>query len=141
MTLEIELVDVEERTIAAVRARIAMSDIPDKIFPLMDRVWEFIRGNGIEGFGHNIWLYGTPSGGEVDVEIGVEVPEAFESTGDIACSGTPPSTSATTPSCPGSTWHSFRGAGNTATHSPGVRGRSTATGKRIRRNGARTCIT
>ena len=89
MTLEIELVDVEERTIAAVRARIAMSDIPDKIFPLMDRVWAFIRGNGIEGFGHNIWLYGTPSGGEVGIEIGVQVPEAFEATSDIVCSSTP----------------------------------------------------
>lgn len=33
MTLEIEVVDVEERAIAAVRARFAMSDIPDKIRP------------------------------------------------------------------------------------------------------------
>ena len=89
MTHEIELVDVEERTIAAVRARIAMSDIPDKIFPLMDRVWGFIRSNGIEGFGHNIWLYGMPSDGEVDVEIGVQVPEPFRATGEIVCSRTP----------------------------------------------------
>lgn len=89
MTLEVELVEVEERPMAAVRARLAMTDIPDKIFPLMDRVWAFIRNNGIEGFGHNIWLYGTPSGGEVDVEIGVQVPESFEAVDDIVCSRTP----------------------------------------------------
>ncbi|MDE0660289.1 MAG: GyrI-like domain-containing protein [Gammaproteobacteria bacterium] len=89
MNLDIELVDAEQRTIAAVRARLAMADIPAKIFPLMDRVWAFIRNNGIEGFGHNIWLYGMPSGGEVDVEIGVQVPEAFEASDDIVCSHTP----------------------------------------------------
>lgn len=89
MALAIELVDVEERRIAAVKARLAMTAIPDRIFPLMDRVWAFIRDNGIEGFGHNIWLYGTPSGGEVDVEIGVQVPQAFTASGDIACSHTP----------------------------------------------------
>ena len=89
MTLEIEVVDVEERTLAAVRARLAMSDIPDKILPLMDRVWAFIRGNGIEGFGHNIWLYGTPSDGEVEVEIGVQVGAPFETGDAIVCSHTP----------------------------------------------------
>ena len=31
MTPEIELVDVEDRMIAAVKARLAMADIPDKI--------------------------------------------------------------------------------------------------------------
>ena len=89
MALEIELVDVEAHTIAAVRTRLAMTDIPDKIFPLMDRVWAFIRGNAIEGFGHNVWLYGTPSDGEVDVEIGVHVPETFQGADGIVCSCTP----------------------------------------------------
>lgn len=89
MTPPIQIVDVDERTIAAVRARIAMSDIPDQIFPLMDRVWAFIRSSGIEGFGHNIWLYVAPSDGEVDVEIGVQVPEPFEPADGVACSRTP----------------------------------------------------
>ena len=89
MTPAMQIVDVEARTLVAVRARIAMSDVPDKIFPLMDRVWTFIRGNGIEGFGHNIWLYGTPSGGEVDIEVGVQVPEPIQAADDIVCSRTP----------------------------------------------------
>ena len=89
MTPEIELVDVEERTIAAVKARIAISDIPGKIMPLMDRVWAFIRSNGIEGFGHNIWSYGSMSDGEVDVEIGVQVPEPIDATDGIVSSQTP----------------------------------------------------
>ena len=89
MTSEVELVDVHERMIAAIKARLAMADIPDKIFPLMDRVWTFIRGNGIEGFGHNVWLYGPPAGGEVDVEIGVQVPEPFQPANDVMCLHTP----------------------------------------------------
>ncbi|MDE0419923.1 MAG: GyrI-like domain-containing protein [Gammaproteobacteria bacterium] len=89
MTPEIELVDVEERTMAAVKARIAIPDIPGKIMPLMDRVWAFIRSNGIEGFGHNVWSYGSLSDGEVDVEIGVQVPEPFDATDDIVSSRTP----------------------------------------------------
>ena len=39
MTLDIEIVDVQPKTIAAIKARLAMADIPDRIFPLMDRVW------------------------------------------------------------------------------------------------------
>lgn len=89
MTPEIELADVEARTIAAIKARLAMADIPDKIFPLMDRVWTFIRGNGIESFGHNIWLYGPPADGQVDVEIGVQVVAPFRSEDGVVCSHTP----------------------------------------------------
>lgn len=83
MTNPIELIDFEAQTIAAVKARITMADIPEKIMPLMDKVWAFIRDDGIEGHGHNVWLYRDAGDGELDVEIGVQVPSPFTTSDDV----------------------------------------------------------
>ena len=89
MTNTIELIDVEPQVIAAVKARITMADIPEKIMPLMDKVWAFIRGQGIEGHGHNVWLYRDAGDGELDVEIGVQVSTPFTAGGDVVAAQLP----------------------------------------------------
>jgi len=89
MTQEIELVAVEERPIVAVRAKLAMADIPAKVFPLMDRVWAFVRCKDIQDHGHNVWLYRPRSNGEFEVEIGVEMAGPVAGKGDVVSSRTP----------------------------------------------------
>ncbi len=89
MTNEIQLVDVEEQTLAAVRGRLAPADIPAKAFPMMDKVWAFIRGQGLQGHGHNVWLYRRTDTAELDMDVGVQLPAPFPEEGDVTCSRTP----------------------------------------------------
>ena len=60
-----------------------MSDIPAAILPMMDKVWAFIREQGIDGHGHNVWLYRNLGDGAMDVEIGVQMSAPFTPQGDI----------------------------------------------------------
>lgn len=89
MAQPITIVDVQAETLAAVTGHVAMADIPAKIMPMMDKVWAFIRERGIEGFGHNVWLYRNVEGGEMDVEIGVQMPVPFTPEDDIVAVQTP----------------------------------------------------
>ena len=83
MAESIELVDVQSQTLAAIKGRIAMSDIPAAILPMMDQVWAFIREQGIDGHGHNVWLYRNLGNGAMDVEIGVQMSAPFTPQGDV----------------------------------------------------------
>lgn len=89
MADEMTLVRVEARTTAVVRGRVKMSDVPGAIMPMVDRVWAFIRGKGLTGHGHNVWLYRNTDEGEVDVEIGVQLEPPFDGEGDVVRSQTP----------------------------------------------------
>ena len=89
MPNEMTLARVEAQTIAVVKARIKMTDVPAAIFPMMDTVWAFIRSRELTGHGHNVWLYrGTPPG-DMDVEIGVQLEPPFDPEGDVVHSQTP----------------------------------------------------
>ena len=89
MTIAVELVDVHAQTLVAVKGHVAMGDIPDKIMPMMDKVWAHIREQGIEGHGHNVWLYRNVADGEMDVEIGVQLSAPFTPSGDVVAVQTP----------------------------------------------------
>lgn len=73
MNPDIDIVEVEETTIAAVAGQITFADIPAKMMPMMDQVWAFIRSHEIT-HGHNVWLYRPASDGTVNVEVGVQLP-------------------------------------------------------------------
>ncbi len=89
MPNEMTLARVEAQTLAVVKARIKMSDVPAAMFPMMDKVWAFIRSRELTGHGHNVWLYrGSPSG-DIDVEIGVQLEPSFDPEGDVVQSQTP----------------------------------------------------
>ena len=89
MASQMTLVRVEAQTTAVIRARVRMSDIPGAIMPMVDRVWAFIRGAGLTGHGHNVWLYRSADQGEVDVEIGVQLAPPFDGEDDVVPSQTP----------------------------------------------------
>ena len=89
MPNEMTLARVEAQTIAVVKARIKMADIPAAMFPMMDKVWAFIRDRGLTGHGHNVWLYRGSPPGDMDVEIGVQLKPPFDAKGDVVQSQTP----------------------------------------------------
>lgn len=97
----LSIIDVSERTLAVVRGRVAMADIPGKVMPMMDKVWAFIRERGISGFGHNVWLYRATRTGEFDMEVGVQLPEPFEGAGEVVCTATPAGSAVHTFHCGG----------------------------------------
>lgn len=89
MTNPIGVVQVAAQPLVAVAGQVAMADIPAKMLEKMDAVWAFIRANGIEGTGHNVWLYRPRQDGAMDVEVGVQVAAPVVPAGDVVCSETP----------------------------------------------------
>ena len=89
MEQQIEVVAVAEQPMAATTGRLAPADIPEKTMAMTDKVWAFLRAEGITGHGHNVWLYRQTGDGQMDVEVGVQVSAPFEAKGEIACLHTP----------------------------------------------------
>ena len=90
MGYEIQVVDIEPTVIAAVTKHVRPADISKEIMPLFDAVWGFLRGGSspVRPAGHNVAIY-RPSGGEMDLEAGVQVSGRFEDAGQVRCSETP----------------------------------------------------
>lgn len=78
------------RTLAAVRRRLAVRDIPTAFKPALDQVWAFLaRHPGLRADGHNVFLYHHETPAIMPVDFGVEVTRPFEPDGDVACVMTP----------------------------------------------------
>jgi effector-binding domain-containing protein len=77
MEHEIAVVVVEAGDAIVKRARVSKRDIPRGIMPLVDQVWQFIRAGGVPAHGHNVWIYHHREDGDVDVEVGVQLPSPF----------------------------------------------------------------
>src|SRR5688500_6970338 len=77
MSYEFEVVEVEPRKLAAVRERLNLRDLAQKIPALLGEVWELLRTNDIPVAGHNIVVYSNnqdgPEGLTFDALCGVEV--------------------------------------------------------------------
>ena len=84
------------RPIAAVRARLPIADIPRRFADYLNQVYAAARAGAIEVDGQNIFVYRDAANGEADVEFGVGARRAFEHTGPIVYSATPPGAVATT---------------------------------------------
>ena len=56
---EPSVVKVEARRLLAVQRRVAWNRIGEVAMPALDQVWASVRGRGIEGFGHNVFLYSS----------------------------------------------------------------------------------
>jgi effector-binding domain-containing protein len=85
----IAVVEVEAGDAAVMRGRVAMREIPRGIMPLVAQVWQFVRAGGVPGHGHNVWIYRHREDGEVDVEVGVEVPAPFADRDGVVATRTP----------------------------------------------------
>jgi effector-binding domain-containing protein len=84
---------VEPQPIAAVRRRAAPGQLAKVVPEACGEVWKFVRAAGIPHPGCHIALY---LDGEINLEVGVIVPDPFTATGPVVCSATPGGTVVTT---------------------------------------------
>jgi hypothetical protein len=65
---------------AAVRAKVPISDIARAWNPALDHVWAFLKTNGELGPGHNLYLYHPPEhqNEAMNIDFGVQVAHPFE---------------------------------------------------------------
>lgn len=96
MAYEISVERLEPRTIASVRRRARQDQLSTVVPAACGDVWNFVRANGIAHPGRHVALYREGEGGELDVEVGVEVGGPFTGDGKVSCSAIPGGTVATT---------------------------------------------
>lgn len=85
----IEIVDIEAKPLIAVQGHVQMSEIPDKIMPMLNRILEYAGERGIpEGY-QSVWVYHDRENDGFDVDIGVLVDAPMETDGDVVMIQTP----------------------------------------------------
>jgi effector-binding domain-containing protein len=90
MAYEVKVQMLSPRILAAVRQRVAITDIATAFKPALDKVWAFLRTQqGLRTDGHNIFLYHHESPSIMPVDFGVEVVKAFTGERDVTCVTTP----------------------------------------------------
>ena len=90
MTYEVKVQTVAPRILAAVRRRVAITEISTAFKPALDSVWAFLRRHpGLRTDGHNIFLYHHESPAIMPVDFGVEVVRPFVGESDVTCVNTP----------------------------------------------------
>jgi effector-binding domain-containing protein len=92
MGASVQVQMVEPRKLAVVRRTVLPGGVGASWGPALDRVWEFLRSQpALRGDGHNVFLYHHPAQGrsEIVCEFGVEVPRAFERSGEVYAGATP----------------------------------------------------
>jgi hypothetical protein len=80
MAYEIAIERAEPRTIASVRRRATLEQLPTVIPAACGDVWNFIRAHGIANPGRHVAVYREGGDGQLDLEVGAEVAGPF--TGD-----------------------------------------------------------
>jgi effector-binding domain-containing protein len=89
MGCEVEVVEVTPTVIAAVRQRVAMSELPRRVPQLLGEVWDFVKSARLQKAGHNVAVYRDPQGNDIEVECGVQVSGEFADAGRVCRSETP----------------------------------------------------
>jgi effector-binding domain-containing protein len=90
---EVRVVTAVPRPTAVVKAVTSWEEFPTLWGKLLDQVWTFVRGSGLSRRGRNVMLYldDVPN-----VEVGVEVAQAFRPSGAVVPSTLPAGRAATT---------------------------------------------
>jgi effector-binding domain-containing protein len=96
MTYAVALQLAQPRSIAAVRARLPLRDVPRRFADFLNQVYAASRTGAIELDGQNIFVYRGDAHGEADVEFAVGTPRSFDQIGDVVYSATPSGEVATT---------------------------------------------
>jgi effector-binding domain-containing protein len=86
----------QPRSIAAVRVRLPIRDVPRRFVDFLNQVYAASRAGAIELDGQNIFVYDGDAHGEADVEFGVGARRSFDQIGAVVLSATPSGEVATT---------------------------------------------
>ena len=90
MNYQVTIESVQPRILAAVRRRVAMTEIANEFRPALDKVWAFLKQNqGLRSGGHNVFLYHHETPAIMPVDFGVEVTRRFTDVGEVTCVTTP----------------------------------------------------
>jgi effector-binding domain-containing protein len=85
MSIPVVLTHAEAIPLAVVRRRVPQSELATVVPQSCGLVWDFVRRRALKG-GRHVAIY---LNGAIDVEVGVEVADAFEEDGDVVRSSTP----------------------------------------------------
>jgi effector-binding domain-containing protein len=96
----------QPRSIAAVRVRLPVQDVPRRFADYLNQVYAASRTGAIELDGQNIFVYSGDAQGEADIEFGAGTRRSFEPTGAVVPSATPRGHAATT-----THWGDYAGLG------------------------------
>jgi effector-binding domain-containing protein len=88
MPVEVRLHHADAIQLAVVRRTAQPSELPTLVPRACGIVWEFVRRNRLEA-GRHVALYLNSN---IDLEVGVELPGAFDEQGEIVRSNTPAGT-------------------------------------------------
>ena len=89
MSVEVRVRNVEPTPTAVVAAATTWAEFPAAWGPMLDEVWNFIRGGAASGLyeqGHNVMLYQDDV---PNVEVGVQVTGSFAPAGRVVASALP----------------------------------------------------
>src|SRR6516225_157271 len=92
MAAIVSIQSVPARKLAAVRRQVAIGAVGSAWRPALDQVWKFLGSRpGLRTDGHNIFLYHHPTDRDapINVDFGVEVTRAFDSSGEVYATETP----------------------------------------------------
>lgn len=89
----VQIVQSPAVPLAVVRRRASPRELSKVVPAACGEVWTFIRAHGVEGAGRHVAIYLDCA---INLEVGVEVPAAFASDGDVVPSATPAGPVATT---------------------------------------------
>ena len=88
--------NAQPRSIAAVRVRIPLRDVPRQFANYLNQVSAASRAGLVELDGQNIFVYSGDADGEADIEFGVGARRPFDRIGAVLHSATPSGEVATT---------------------------------------------
>jgi effector-binding domain-containing protein len=86
MEYQVRVEEVESQTTAVVRRRAAVSELAEVVPQACGEVWTFVRSSGLPHPGRHLALYLDD---EINLEIGVEMPQPFPGNEHVFCSRTP----------------------------------------------------
>jgi hypothetical protein len=99
MGYDVSVRRVTAQPLAAVRDRMAASEIPGRFKLSLDKAWQYLGAHpGLRSDGHNVFLYrhDMDAAGAMTIDFGVQVTRAFETDGDVRCVMTPDGEAAST---------------------------------------------
>jgi effector-binding domain-containing protein len=89
----VELATSDSRPIAAVRFIARQDELPRLVPAACGEVWNYLKAAGVQGAGRHVAIYHD---GQIDVEVGAEVPGPFVESDRVHCSAIPAGPVATT---------------------------------------------
>jgi effector-binding domain-containing protein len=86
---EPSVIEVAASRLLAAQRPVKWREIGTLAMPALDEVWASIRGRGIEGFGHNVFVYRNMSQDGADASFGVQVPDSVEAADGLVITESP----------------------------------------------------